>query len=304
MLPARATAVLLPLALGSASALTLGPTLVWGLESTAQAQPAQTQAAAVHLKIYPLALTEFDTAAEVVRGLLSAEGKLVEDRRNQRLIVYDRLDVHERIAAALRRISVPLRNIRIRVTSGATASAIKEGVSVAGSGRSGDVTVRVGEQPPPSAVEVRGGARRSRSRVSSQQELLVVSGGRASISVAEQVPHRDWLWSWGGANGLWSAASGISWREVGASLIVQPTVIGEDAVRVRLTPEFSYFLDRDRLHTEVHQLTTEVVAMSGAELDLGGIPMRDAAFLEHFMMGYDEAGQTERVDLRLRATIE
>jgi type II secretory pathway component GspD/PulD (secretin) len=266
----------------------------------ATAFPAQP---AVHLKVYPLALTEFDTAAELVRGLLSRDGKLVEDRRNNRLIVYDVAEAHERIAAALRRVSVPIRNIRIKVTSGAVDTAVRQKVGLSGATRAGDVTVRVGEEPPPSAVEVRGGTRRVRSRVSAQQELLVVNGGRASVSVAELVPHRDWLWSWGGANGLWSA-SGVSWREVGASLIVQPTVVGDDSVRVRLTPELSYFLDRDRLQTEVHQLTMEVVLSNGAELDLGGIPMRDRDFLDHFMAAYDESGETQRVDLRLKATIE
>ena len=52
-------------------------------------------------------------AAEVVRGLLSPEGRVYPDPAQHRLVVSDRPDVHARVAEALRTL-----NGRPRATSG------------------------------------------------------------------------------------------------------------------------------------------------------------------------------------------
>jgi hypothetical protein len=37
---------------------------------------------------------------------------------------------------------------------------------------------------------------------------------------------------------------------------------------------------------------------------VGWIPLRDHEFMDRFLAGYDESGETRPVDLRLKATIE
>src|SRR5207244_3031977 len=54
------------------------------------------------LRVFDLGLTDPRTAAQVVRPLLSPAGRLYEDPAQHRLIVSDRPDVLERVAAALR----------------------------------------------------------------------------------------------------------------------------------------------------------------------------------------------------------
>src|SRR5687768_7054722 len=105
---------------------------------------------------HDVGLMDLRTAAAVVRPLLSAEGRVVEDERSRRLIVVDRPDVQRAVAAALRRVVTEARNVRIRVATTWSAE----------SGQAGG-SVRVGRRPRVSA-----GARDSRSSVRAEQQLL------------------------------------------------------------------------------------------------------------------------------------
>ena len=69
------------------------------------------------VKVYPLDLTDPASAAELVRGMLSRGGRVVEDAPNRRIIVLDVPAVQARVAEALKTLRVPARNVRI--TAGA-----------------------------------------------------------------------------------------------------------------------------------------------------------------------------------------
>src|SRR5688572_6760808 len=71
---------------------------------------------ALQVRSYPVGLMDVDSAAQLVRRLLSPEGLVVEDRAHRRLLVHDRPDVHARIQAALAAIELPASNVRIIVT--------------------------------------------------------------------------------------------------------------------------------------------------------------------------------------------
>jgi len=198
--------------------------------------------------------------------------------------------------------SPALRNVRIVVTGTSDRTSQNRGVEAAGSGTVGGVRIGGGRLPPENGVVVRGRASQTQSRDHTRQELLVMSGGRAEISVAEEVPYQEWFEVWGYERGLWQP--GIRWKEVGARMLVEPTIVDEGTLRVRLTPAFSYLIDRQTVTTEVSQLSTEVLVREGQEIDLGGIPMSDRQFLEKFLVGFDERRETSRVRITLKASIE
>jgi type II secretory pathway component GspD/PulD (secretin) len=247
----------------------------------------------VVVKVYPLGLTDPVAAAEIVRGMLSPEGRVVEDVPNHRIIVLDRPTVHARVAEALKILRVPARNVRIMVSH---------------SSEDVDDTAQIGASvggraiPPRPRVDVSGGASSSRSTSESHEEIVVLNSGRASIKVADQVPYADWFWTWGQGSGLWPSQS-VQWREVGTSLAVEPLVLDDHTIRLRVTPEFGYFLDRDRRVSRVQQLSTEVVVREGDEIDLGGL-MSNREFKERFLVGVGRSGQTERIQIRLKARVE
>ena len=129
-----------------------------------------------------------------------------------------------------------------------------------------------------------------------------MSGAAPDRRGREEVPYLDWFQVWGQGHGLWQA--GVAWKEVGARMIVEPAVVGEGTLRVRLTPAFSHMVDRRTLTTEVTRLSTEVMVRDGEEIDLGGIPFSDRQFLEKFLVGFDESGETVQTRITLRATID
>jgi type II secretory pathway component GspD/PulD (secretin) len=238
------------------------------------------------LRVFDLGLTDPRTAAEVVRPLLSPAGRLYEDPAQHRLIVSDRPEVLDRVAAALRTIEVVPRNVRIRVRT-----RLERQVRIVGA----EGTVRGG-------VTIRGGASRSRTVSNAEQQLLVVSGGKASLRVAEETPYAEWFWSWGLGRGLWTG--GTAWHDVETSLVVEPRVLGDGTLRVRVTPRFDYVVDRETQSTVVNELSTEVVVREGEEVDLGGLPFADSEFRERFLLGFNSSGETVRVEMTLRAHVE
>ncbi len=254
------------------------------------------------LRAYDLGQLDLETTARAIRAILSPRGTVVEDPAHHRLIVLDRPDVHAQVAAALRQLAVPARNIRIAVSYRAETDDRLRGLEAAGRARVGDVTVGAGRQPPPSGLEVRGEDSTRHGRSRAQQQLLVLSGGRASLQVAESVPYVEWLRTWGEPYGLWAA--GVQWQDVGSSLVVEPLALGDGSVRLRLTPAFSHLVDRQRRITEVRQLSTEVVVRPGEEVDLGGLSFQDQQFKERFFLGLREGSRVERVGISVRATVE
>ena len=152
------------------------------------------------------------------------------------------------------------------------------------------------------SIGIGGDARRSRSSATTRQMLLVMSGGRASIRIAEEIPYSEWFRVWGHRRGLW--AQSVQWRDVATGMEVSPTVLGGGRIRVTLTPYFEYWLDQRKQTTQVHEMATEVVVRDGEEIDVGGVPWSDTEFRERFLVGYDRARGTSRAVITLRATAE
>jgi hypothetical protein len=239
------------------------------------------------VETYDLGLTDVGAAAEAVRPLLSPAGRVVEDARNHRIIVVDVPEVQRAVRAALRRVEISARNIRLTVTFHWRATSDRAGVRL---------------RPRGGTVAVGGDLTQSKSTTTARQELLVLSGGRASLRIADEVPYADWFWTWGLGRGLW--VEGVRWRDVASGMEVEPVALPGGRIRVRLTPYFEYLLDARRQVTRVHTLSTEVVANEGEELVLGGVPAEDREFRERFLIGYDRARGTSQASITLRATVE
>jgi len=266
-------------------------------QSAAPLRPARTE-----MRVYDLGLTDPGVAADVVKGLLSPDGRVYPDPAQHRLVVSDRPEVHARVAEALRTLTVVPRNVRIEVSARLEGAEDRRSVEAAGSVGRGPVRVGVGRRPPASGVAIGGEVSRSRTDVRARQELVVLSGGRASITVAEQVPYTEWLFTWGVAHSLW--ARSVQWQEVGTSMMVEPRVLPGGTIHVRLTPRFDYRAGGASQTVEVNELSTEVVVREGEEISLGGVPFRDEEFREKFLAGVDESGRTTRMAVTLRARVE
>lgn len=241
----------------------------------------------LEVETYDLGLTDVGAAAQAVRPLLSPAGRVVEDERNHRLIVVDLPEVQTAVRAALKRVEVEARNIRVTVTFRWQATSDRTGVAL---------------RPRGGSVSVGGELTRSDSNTTARQDLLVLSGGQASLRIADEVPYADWFWTWGVGHGLW--VEGVRWRDVASGMEVAPVALPGRRIRVRLTPYFEYMLDSRRQVTRVHSLSTEVVANDGEDITLGGVPAQDTEFRARFLIGYDRARATSQASITMRATVE
>lgn len=248
---------------------------------------AQTAGRQLEVVTYDLGLTDTAAAAEAVRPLLSPAGRVVEDERNHRIIVVDVPSVHRAVRVALQRVEVTARNIRVGVTFRWQAASDRTGVRV---------------RPRGGSITLGGEATTSQSTTTSRQELVVLSGGRASLRIADEVPYADWFWTWGVGRGFW--VEGTRWRDVASGMEVEPLALPDGRIRVRLTPYFEYFVDNARQVTRLHTLTTEVIANDGEEINLGGVPATDSEFRQRFLIGYDRTRGMSQASITLRATVE
>jgi type II secretory pathway component GspD/PulD (secretin) len=241
----------------------------------------------LEVETYDLGLTSVHAAAEAVRPLLSHDGRVVEDAANHRIIVVDTPEVHRAVKDAVRQVALTARNIRLAVTFHWQATSDRSGIRL---------------RPRAGTVTLDGDHERSHSTTTARQELLVLSGSRASLRIAEEVPYAEWFWTWGLQRGLW--VQGVRWRDVASGMEVEPFALPDGRIRVRLTPYFEYFVDGRREITRVHTLTTEVVANAGEQIALGGVPAQDREFRERFLIGFDRTQGMSQASIRLRATIE
>ncbi|MCC7519102.1 MAG: hypothetical protein IT578_07950 [Verrucomicrobiae bacterium] len=256
----------------------------------------------LRVEVYPLGLTDFELASKVAAEIVSEHGKLFPDKPGNRLIILETDAHHAELRKALATLNAPLKHVRIQVVFLGRNARSERTVSVGGRTTEGEVTVRVG---PPSrstpSVAVHAGQTDTMASSLVQQELFVISGGQAKIFVGQDVPEADWFWSWGLQQGFWTGR--VRWREVGASLIVAPYVM-DRRIRLRLTPEFSYFLDGKRRVTAIETMTTEALVEDGQEVDLGGLSAENREFATRFLTGYSTAGEKRSLEIRLRANIE
>ena len=254
------------------------------------------------VEIYPLGTSDVELMEQVAKGIVSKDGKLVVDKTANRMILYDYPDKHAALSKILGKMTgdaVP--HVRIRVAFKDHAAGQADGFTVDGRLRTGPVVIRSGGAPANGSTRVQITNQRTTVQSNVQQELLVVSGGKARLRVGTDVPYAEWFWNYGLQLGVWSGA--VRWKEVGAQMVVEPYVVGNN-IRVRLTPEFSYVVNQQTVETAIQKLTTEVVVADGQEIDLGGLPAADRDFFSRFLVGYDHQGERRSLRITLRPTIE
>lgn len=262
---------------------------------------AHAASAARRVEVYPLGMMDFELAERIAGEIVTKEGKLVPDKSGNRLIVYESDERHAALQKALTQLNVPPKHVRIRVVFQDSSSESRRAMEVGARATVGGVSVKTGPQSRTSSVTVVGDQSEATASSLVQQELLVISGGKARLFVGQEVPYADWFWTWGLQQGLW--AGSVQWREVGARMVVEPYVL-DRRVRVRLTPEFSYVLDGRRMTTAIETLTTEVVVEDGQEVDLGGLPTENREFTSRFLTGSTYTGEKRSLRIRLGVSIE
>lgn len=247
---------------------------------------------------YSVAFTDPAAAEEMVRAIVGEDGSVAVDAKGQRLLVLTTEERHRRIADVIRQVNVPPRNVQIEVRfDGAGASAQSE-ASVSADGH-----VVVEDGVTHSRVKIKPKLMNETTTSSRQavQTLTVASGREGVLRVGEEVPYLEWMLDYGIARG-WIAQR-VQWQQVGSSLLVQPTIVGEGpAIRVRITPQLSGLVQGRPMQTRFAELATEVYVQDGQTFQIGGLN-EHADFYSRFLVGRSRSGAQESLTISLTPRI-
>ncbi len=132
---------------------------------------------------------------------------------------------------------------------------------------------------------------------------VVQDGGTSSMMVASDVPYTEVAWFRDYAAGQGYVAQGTAWQRVGTTLVVNPTILANGQIRVRLVPQVSYFTPEGAGSVEFNEAATEVIVPNGRAMRIGG-GTRGVNQVTRQILGYREQQSSSESSFILTATIQ
>ncbi|MCK5850553.1 MAG: hypothetical protein KAH23_06520 [Kiritimatiellae bacterium] len=252
---------------------------------------------------YPLRIADSDGIVEVVKAVVGEKGRVIYYKRGNELIVSTSKKEHAEIAVLLEKIHAntidthKYPNIRIDVDFIENIKTKHHGVN---SGFDDGVVVsRKGKTKVKFKPSVRGQSLGGMSNV--RQTIVVRSGRSARIKIGEEVPYYDWLMEFGVNGGVIEQV--FEMREVGSSLVVEATLIGDGPlIDVKLVPELSGLVNGQVNRIQYRKLATEVTIRNGSTMTIGGLS-KNENFYKHFLAGAERGGLSSGLNVKLTASV-
>lgn len=249
------------------------------------------------LRAYPVRFAKPVVAAEIIQSMVLSTNSLLIETTEDRLFVRGTKKQHAVVREVLRELDVRPRNVRIDVQFDrrSESSAREAGIRPVG-------PVVIGRDGIRGSLEGRLQDRSSTVTEHTAQILVAMEGRSASLRVGETVPHLAWLTEYGYRHGYIRTAH-IEWRDVGSFLAMEPEILGDGWIRVRLTPTLSGY-GNDGLLKTIHftELATEVVARDGEPVSIGGLT-GDRDFYSKFLVGRSGGREVSITDITLTPRI-
>jgi len=132
---------------------------------------------------------------------------------------------------------------------------------------------------------------------------VVQDGGTSSMMVASEVPYTVVGWFRDYATGQGYVAQGTTWQRVGTTLVVNPVILANGQIRVRLVPQVSYFTAEGGGSVEFNEAATEVIVPNGRPMRIGG-GTRGINQVTRQILGYREQQGSSESSFILTATIQ
>jgi type II secretory pathway component HofQ len=243
---------------------------------------------------YSAAFTDPAAAADMARAVVGEEGTVALDARGQRLLVLTTDERHAQIADMMKKLNVPPKNVRIEVRFAGVGTSSDVEASVTGDGQ---VVIEEGVPHGTIRIKPRIINETTTRTTGALQTLLVASGREGILRVGEEVPYIEWFMDYGVRRGLF--AQRVGWQQVGSSLVVEPTVVGNGPmIRIRITPQLSGVVDGRPLRTRFAQVATEVYVQDGQTFEIGGSE-QNQDFYSRFLVGASRSGRGEAVHISL-----
>lgn len=240
---------------------------------------------------------------EVIRPLLSKEGKIVILADRRKVLVQDTGEVLEVVRMAMKGMSAPKANVRISLRFSDNGAHSDQGVRVGY--QVGNRDIQVGDPRLSRNSVVIEGKHRSHTTTSVSTQFLVVQSGRsASIVVGREVPLVDYFRRLAVGYGIVRQDTAFRWESIGTELAISPRVLGNGLVEVEVTPRITALANGRYQTVDYKTLTTRVTVKPGMEVSIGGFSKASSEFNQNFFQGGSGGSGDQRIGFSLRADVE
>jgi hypothetical protein len=246
--------------------------------------------------VYPIHFGDRSEIVETITAFVGDEGNVAWNAAANRLVVTATESKHLQIVEILKVMDAPPKNVQIEVRINSMSNEHDSGVGIEPS-----ASVELSKDKIRHKVKFKGHARdRRSSRDSTATQLLVVTSGReAALNVGTTVPFVDWLFMVGQDWGYVKLEPQIEYRDVGARLWIQPTIVGNGPfIKVKLIPELSYIVKGKRKRIRYVKAITTVTGRDGQPLTIGAAG-ESAQFYNRFLAGLDSSGQSGNTQITI-----
>ncbi|MGN6733616.1 MAG: hypothetical protein ACTHMB_16870 [Candidatus Binatia bacterium] len=171
----------------------------------------------------------------------------------------------------------------------------------AGAQGSGSIVVRRGMVYPSGRIAA--GERQTTVERSSGIFTLVADGSESLLTVATRVPQSDAAYYYNYALGLGYIERRVVFNDVGTSLRVGATILGDGQIRVRLTPRISYFsVDRPGA-IDFTEAATDLIVPNGQAVAVGGSTSKLHEITRQ-ILGYQSRSSTDESKFTVTAIVQ
>ena len=249
-------------------------------------------------KLVHLASTQYSIVEQFCKPMLSPTGNMAYLKERQSVIIYDKKSNVDKIVAFIKKIDVPSVNIRIDVDFLGSGRTQNDKLNVAFGnketpGVNNKIIFKDGKMVEINRVNIDAVRRSGRTTRNTSQFIVTQSGHPASLWVGKTVVDPSWLrnrslapifiFTGHGNNVIVvpDADNNIRWSDIGSSLYVCPTYLGNGKIKLELYPVVSYLEDNpddlknNRKHVRknvmVQDLKTSLVLHDGQRISVGGL---------------------------------
>lgn len=287
-------------------------------------------------KIIPLKTVSYATIEQVCKPLLSKTGTMGNLQERNSVILFDYQQNVDKIAKLIDQIDLPAVNIRIDVdfvgSSNKKQDKVYGKVNYKGTRtRNNQVIIKNGKIVKPDNITVDLGQGRETGTRNTSQFILTKSGCPAQLFVGKTIVDPSWLryrklqptWVITGPSGtvvVPGSDNDIVWRDIGSSLYVLPTYLGNGKIDVEVYPVVSYLVDdpddrdtgkskhnsrRKHQSVKVEDVSTHLTLQSGQRVSIGGAISSNGNFYKN-LFGPDFLSRDESnniLDMYITATV-
>ena len=250
------------------------------------------------IRTFSVQYADIEELRETILLLVGSQGRVTVNRARRQLIVMGDPELMTPIEDLIKQVDILPKNVRIRVRFDDRGSSRH---SEAGLKSKGAVVIKNGDVTGNVTVKPFLANQRGTVNNMTEQSLMVMSGRSGTLRVGERIPYADYFIQYGYHHGY--IETQIRWEDVGASLVIEPTVIGDGPmVHVRVVPELSAMINGQPQRIRYASAATEVTVQDGQTLSIGGMN-KDEEFYSRFLVGVSKGGAARQLDIQLTPEI-